>query len=241
MISKMPMMMNHTPSSTARTVSEEVGDAAPMQSHPRGSWLSATMPISPSCRCAGQRLLDAARAALAARDLSSAACLEQFSLDVIKVAQEHGTADRLERCGLGVKDSNVRERPVPAQRTAGPGFDLIASKLRPPPVRSDDDPPPVADRTADARRLPSGRLGGRAAWLREDDLAVAVGRAQQPGLRVGVGRRGRQRPEGPAQLRGPRAGCGAAGWRTGVRGAGLASPVRCPARWCRGWRRRSGR
>src|ERR1700732_561481 len=37
---------------------------------------------------------------------------------------------------LGVRDSNVRERPIPAQRTAGPGLDLIASKLRPPPVRS---------------------------------------------------------------------------------------------------------
>ena len=37
---------------------------------------------------------------------------------------------------LGVRDSNVRERPIPAQRTAGPGFDLIASKLRPSPVRS---------------------------------------------------------------------------------------------------------
>ncbi len=37
---------------------------------------------------------------------------------------------------LGVRDSNVRERPIPAQRTAGPGVDLIASKLRPPPVRS---------------------------------------------------------------------------------------------------------
>ena len=37
---------------------------------------------------------------------------------------------------MGVKDSNLRERPIPAQRTAGPGFDLIASKLRPPPVRS---------------------------------------------------------------------------------------------------------
>jgi len=37
---------------------------------------------------------------------------------------------------LGVRDSNVRERPVPAQRTAGPEFDLIASKLRPPLARS---------------------------------------------------------------------------------------------------------
>ena len=45
-------------------------------------------------------------------------------------------AHRLERCGLGVKDSNVREWPIPAQRTPGPGFDLIASKLRLPPVRS---------------------------------------------------------------------------------------------------------
>ena len=37
---------------------------------------------------------------------------------------------------MGVKDSNVREWPIPAQRTAGPGFDLIASKLRLPQVRS---------------------------------------------------------------------------------------------------------
>ena len=35
-----------------------------------------------------------------------------------------------------MRDSNVRERPVPAQRTAGPEFDLIASKLRPPLARS---------------------------------------------------------------------------------------------------------
>ncbi len=37
---------------------------------------------------------------------------------------------------MGVKDSNVCERPIPAPRPAGPGFDLVASKLRPPPVRS---------------------------------------------------------------------------------------------------------
>jgi LuxR family transcriptional regulator, maltose regulon positive regulatory protein len=36
-----------------------------------------------------------------------------------------------------VTDSNVRERLAPVQRAAGPGLDLIASKLRPPPVRSD--------------------------------------------------------------------------------------------------------
>jgi LuxR family maltose regulon positive regulatory protein len=35
-----------------------------------------------------------------------------------------------------VTDSIVGERPVPAQRAAGPGFDLIASKLRRPSVRS---------------------------------------------------------------------------------------------------------
>ncbi len=37
---------------------------------------------------------------------------------------------------MRVKDSTVRERIIPAQRMAGPRFDLIASKLRPPPVRS---------------------------------------------------------------------------------------------------------
>ena len=36
----------------------------------------------------------------------------------------------------GGLDGNVRERPVLAQRAAGPEFDLIASKLRPPAVRS---------------------------------------------------------------------------------------------------------
>jgi LuxR family transcriptional regulator, maltose regulon positive regulatory protein len=36
----------------------------------------------------------------------------------------------------GVKVSDIRDRPVPAQRSAGPGLDLVASKLRPPPVRS---------------------------------------------------------------------------------------------------------
>jgi LuxR family transcriptional regulator, maltose regulon positive regulatory protein len=35
-----------------------------------------------------------------------------------------------------VRDGNVRERPTLAQRAAGPEFDLIASKLRPPAVRS---------------------------------------------------------------------------------------------------------
>ncbi len=35
-----------------------------------------------------------------------------------------------------MKNIDVRERPVPAQGAAGPGLDLIASKLRPPPVRS---------------------------------------------------------------------------------------------------------
>ena len=35
-----------------------------------------------------------------------------------------------------MQDSNVRERPIPAQHAAGPEFDLIASKFRPPAVRS---------------------------------------------------------------------------------------------------------
>ncbi len=35
-----------------------------------------------------------------------------------------------------MKDSTGRERIIPALRMAGPRFDLIASKLRPPPVRS---------------------------------------------------------------------------------------------------------
>ena len=65
-------------------------------------------------------------------------------------------AHRLEGHGFGVKDSSVRERLVPAQRTAGPGLDLIASKLRPPPGRpgtirrsslieqlTQDDPRPI--------------------------------------------------------------------------------------------------
>ena len=34
-----------------------------------------------------------------------------------------------------MKDSSVRERPIPAQRTAEPELDLVASKLRPPPGR----------------------------------------------------------------------------------------------------------
>ena len=55
-----------------------------------------------------------------------------------------------------MKDSSVRERLVPAQRTAEPGLDLIASKLRPPPGRpgtirrsslieqlTQDDPRPI--------------------------------------------------------------------------------------------------
>ena len=35
-----------------------------------------------------------------------------------------------------MRESNVREWPVPVQRRAGPGFDLVRSKLRPPPARS---------------------------------------------------------------------------------------------------------
>ena len=34
-----------------------------------------------------------------------------------------------------MRDNKIRERVIPAQRAAGPGFGLIASKLRPPPVR----------------------------------------------------------------------------------------------------------
>ena len=55
-----------------------------------------------------------------------------------------------------MKDSSVRERLVPAQRMAGAGLDLVASKLRPPQVRpgtirrsslieelAQDDPRPI--------------------------------------------------------------------------------------------------
>ena len=35
-----------------------------------------------------------------------------------------------------MRESNVREWPVPVQRRTGPGFDLVRSKLRPPPARS---------------------------------------------------------------------------------------------------------
>ena len=35
-----------------------------------------------------------------------------------------------------MRESNVREWPVPVQRRAEPGFDLVRSKLRPPPARS---------------------------------------------------------------------------------------------------------
>ena len=37
---------------------------------------------------------------------------------------------------FGEQDSNVRKRPISAQHAAGPEFDLIASKLRPPGVRA---------------------------------------------------------------------------------------------------------
>ncbi len=53
-----------------------------------------------------------------------------------ETAQQHGTAAHPDRHGFGVQDSNVRERPVLAQRAVGPELDLIASKLRPPAVRS---------------------------------------------------------------------------------------------------------
>src|SRR5579875_1422841 len=53
--------------------------------------------------------------------------------------------------------------------------------------RASAGPPGAANRQAGAGGLPPGRLGGRAARLREDDAFVAVGRARRQGLRVGVG------------------------------------------------------
>ena len=77
----------------------------------------------------------------------------------------------------------MRERAARSPETAGQVFDLLTSKLRRPVVR----PGTVLGwrrRTAGAGRPASDCLGGRAAGLREDDAAVAVGRAQRPGLRV---------------------------------------------------------
>ena len=58
-----------------------------------------------------------------------------ISLDVITVPHEHRTAGRLERPVRGTEDSDVREPAGRIPCTAGPGFDLTASKLRRPVVR----------------------------------------------------------------------------------------------------------
>src|SRR5207248_9938114 len=68
--------------------------------------------------------------------LAAPACPSLFSLDVKVAAQEHRTADRLERCGSSMEDSVVRQAPGRPGRAARPGFDLMASKLRRPAVHT---------------------------------------------------------------------------------------------------------
>src|SRR5690349_22579979 len=51
-------------------------------------------------------------------------------------AQEHGTACRRGDAVRSMKDSDVRQRPGREQHAAGPGFDLVASKLCRPWARS---------------------------------------------------------------------------------------------------------
>src|SRR5579875_2851728 len=132
---------------------------------------------------------------------------------------EHGTADRSGgTVGHGRHRRASAGRPG-ARRLAGVRRCRVEAPASPGAAR--DGPPGAANRQAGAGGLPPGRLGGRAARLREDDAFVAVGRARRQGLRVGVGGREGQRPEGPAQLRGGGIARGAAGGRAGVRCAGL--------------------
>ena len=92
-----------------------------------------------------------------------------------------------------------------------------APSLGPPGDRA----PFSADRSTGAERSASNCLSGGAGRIREDDAAVAVGRAQRPALRVGVAGRTGQRPEGPADLRRRSARCGRADRPAGIRRAGL--------------------
>ena len=101
-----------------------------------------------------------------------------------------------------------------------------------------DCAPFAADRTAGAGRSASDCLGGGAGRVREDDAAVAVGRAQRPALRLGIAGRAGQRPEDPAHLRRRSARCG---WsRSASRystcsaspGSSVPGPVRLRARVC---------
>src|SRR6185312_1475504 len=131
------------------------------------------------------------------------ACLPpQFSLDVIKVAQDHRTAHRLEKCGSGYGQYRDARAAEPAAARNPTGFRSHGVEAPPPGAAPWDGQPVVADRPADTGRFPPHRLGHRTARLREDHAAVAVGRARRSGHRVGVGRRAGQRSEGPAQLRG---------------------------------------
>ena len=84
--------------------------------------------------------------------------------------------------------SDVRERADGSHKAGGPAFDLFAAKLLRPLVR-----PGTVDRLWLIERLARGDPRPivsvvAPAGVREDDPAVTVGRAQWPGVCVGVGR-----------------------------------------------------
>ena len=123
-------------------------------------------------------------------------CLGYCRLTCFEASYEHAleVCTPSERHRRGVDDSDGRQRAAQADRGGGPAFDLVMSKLHRPPIR-----PGTVRRSSLIDRLAAmtalDRVGGRAGGLWEDDAAVAVGRAQWPGLRLGFGGRNRQRPK----------------------------------------------
>ena len=93
-----------------------------------------------------------------------------------------------------------RRSSASGRPSSEPSFDLAESKLRPPLVR-----PGIVARTALVDRLvaasaSSVHLRRRPGWLREDDVAGAVGRTQETAGGMGQRRRPRQRPCRPPDL-----------------------------------------
>src|SRR5690348_3395257 len=112
------------------------------------------------------------------RTLQSIAQLrDAISLDVIFAVQEHRTSDCLERCGLrgGARLPSSAERSSAACGYARARPERAEAPAAAPAVRH--HPPVIADHPAGPGGFPADRIGRRAAGLREDHAALAVGRA----------------------------------------------------------------
>ncbi len=104
----------------------------------------------------------------------------------------------------------------------GPAFELLESKLRAPQRSRRHRAAHGADRSAGGVGRGPGRFAVRRPRLGEDDAAGSVAHALAATVRVGVGRRERQRPDRPADLRRGRARPRRAARRERVRRAGVA-------------------